>query len=130
MYDDAIEKCKEAIEIYPPAKENMEEAISRYTSMRDAAQFKADTSLSKLDVEAPNREYKISLLLAQGDVLYRENRFDKAQEKFQEVLSLDPYNSSAIDYQRKIYLKMKSLATPLREVTALERLVEVSWNSI
>ena len=126
-YDDAIDKCQKAMEIYPPSKPQMEEAIDRYTKMKEAAAFRTETSYSRIDPDAEGRAYRTSILLEQGRVLYKSGRYDRALDKFVEVLSYDPYNQTAIDFQRKIYLKLKDLGEMRRETASFERLAEIAW---
>ncbi|MBE6371522.1 MAG: tetratricopeptide repeat protein [Lentisphaerae bacterium] len=98
-YDLAIEKCRKAIEIYPPCKEKMEKIIERYSLMKSGVQFK-----HKVDEAKPaEEELRIKrVLLRQGQVFYNTKQWDKARAKFEEVIVLDPYNETAIDYIRRI----------------------------
>ncbi|MBQ6598784.1 MAG: tetratricopeptide repeat protein, partial [Lentisphaeria bacterium] len=98
-YDRAIDKCRKAIEIYPPCKEKMEKIIERYSLMKSGVQFK-----HKVDEAKPaEEELRIKrVLLRQGQVFYNTKQWDKARAKFEEVIVLDPYNETAIDYIRRV----------------------------
>ena len=102
-YDRAIEKCRKAIEIYPPCKEKMEKIIERYSLMKRGAH-----DAQKLKESNPSAEElrEKRVLLRQGQVFYETRQWDKARAKFEEVISLDPYNETAIDYIRKINYRM------------------------
>ncbi len=98
-YDRAIEKCRKAIEIYPPSKEKMEKIIERYSLMKSGVQFKHKVEEAKPAEE----ELRVKrVLLRQGQVFYNTRQWDKARAKFEEVIVLDPYNETAIDYIRRI----------------------------
>jgi type II secretory pathway component GspD/PulD (secretin) len=98
-YDRAIEKCRKAIEIYPPCKEKMEKIIERYSLMKSGVQFKRKVD----EVKPAEEELRIKrVLLRQGEVFYKTKQWDKARAKFEEVIVLDPYNETAIDYIRRV----------------------------
>ena len=102
-YDSAIDKCRKAIEIYPPCKEKMEKIIEQYSKMKAGAQYRKkikDTDPTPAEI----REKRV--LLRQGEVLYETKQWDKARAKFEEVIAMDPYNETAIDYIRRINFRM------------------------
>ena len=102
-YDSAIEKCRKAIEIYPASKEKLEKVIERYTLMKEGAQFEKKANEGKTTPEEI-RERRV--LLRQGETFYKTGQWDKARAKFEEVIVLDPYNETAIDYIRRINYRM------------------------
>ena len=104
LYDEAIEKCEEGIKIYPLSEPIMRKTIDEHTLMKASAQYKKDTSEDELIPEAKNREKRISVLIRQGQTLYNTKQWNRAQEKFNQVIILDPYNITAIDYLRRIYI--------------------------
>lgn len=98
-YDRAIEKCRKAIEIYPDCKEKMEKIIERYSLMKSGVQYKRRVNEAK----PADEELRIKrVLLRQGQVFYDTKQWSKARAKFEEVIVLDPYNETAIDYIRRI----------------------------
>lgn len=127
-YEVAIEKCKKAIEVYPPCKEKMEKIIEKYELLREKTltldKIKANTKEDPAEV----REKRV--LLRQGEVLYKEELWDKARAKFEEVIAMDPYNEVAIDYIRKINIKLLDAAKRRTGVTRNLRNTETVWNPI
>ena len=127
-YEVAIEKCKKAIEVYPPCKEKMEKIIEKYELLREKTltldKIKANTKEDPAEV----REKRV--LLRQGEVLYKEELWDKARAKFEEVIAMDPYNEVAIDYIRKINIKLLDAAKRRTGVTRNLRNTEVIWNPV
>ena len=103
-YDSAIDKCRKAIEIYPACKEKMEKIIERYTLMKNGAQYERKIN----EVKPSDEELRVKrVLLRQGQVLYDTKQWDKARSKFEEVIVLDPYNETAIDYIRRINIHLQ-----------------------
>lgn len=130
LYDEAIEKCEEAIRIYPLSEPIMRKTIDEYTLMKASAQYKKDTSEDELLPEAKNREKRISVLIRQGQTFYNTQQWNKAQEKFNQVIILDPYNITAIDYLRRIYLHESQVGQRRQGVVFLEREAEAIWKMI
>jgi len=68
--------------------------------------------------------------LEKGKTLYKAKRYDKALDEFNAVITLDPYNMTAIEYQTKIYQKLIQEGRARKELTALEAISEVSWKML
>ena len=130
LYDEAIEKCEEAIKVYPLSEPIMRKTIDEYTIMKASAQYHKDTSEEELVPEAKNREKRISVLIRQGQTLYNTKQWNRAQEKFNQVIILDPYNITAIDYLRRIYIHESEVGQRRRGAVVLERAAEAMWEMI
>ncbi len=130
LYDEAIEKCEEGIKIYPLSEPIMRKTIDEYTLMKASAQYKKDTSEDELLPEAKNREKRISVLIRQGQTFYNTQQWNKAQEKFNQVIILDPYNITAIDFLRRIYLHESQVGQRRQGAVFLEREAEALWKMI
>ena len=130
LYDEAIEKCEEAIKVYPLSEPLMRKTIDEYKIMKSSAQYHKDTSEEELIPEAKNREKRISLLIRQGQTLYNTKQWNRAQEKFNQVIILDPYNITAIDYLRRIYIHESEVGDRRRGAVVLERAAEAMWKMI
>jgi len=130
LYDEAIEKCEEAIKVYPLSEQIMRKTIDEYTIMKSSAQYKKDTSPEELVPEAVNREKRISVLIRQGQTLYNTKQWNRAQEKFNQVMILDPYNITAIDFLRRIYLHESETGERRRGAVVIEREAEAMWELI
>ena len=130
LYDEAIEKCEEAIKVYPLSEPIMRKTIDEYLIMKSSAQYKKDTSEEELIPEAMNRVKRISLLIRQGQTLYNTKQWNRAQEKFNQVIILDPYNITAIDYLRRIYIHESEVGDRRRGAVILERAAEAMWELI
>ena len=130
LYDEAIEKCEEAINVYPLSEQIMRKTIDEYKIMKSSAQYKKDTSAAELVPEAVNREKRISVLIRQGQTLYNTKQWNRAQEKFNQVMILDPYNITAIDFLRRIYLHESETGERRRGAVVIEREAEAMWKMI
>ena len=130
LYDEAIEKCEEAITVYPLSEPLMRKTIDEYNIMKASAQYHEDTSAKELVPEAIDREKRISILIRQGQTLYNTKQWNRAQEKFNQVIILDPYNITAIDYLRRIYIHESEVGDRRRGAVTLERAAEAMWEMI
>ena len=130
LYDEAIEKCEEAIKVYPLSEGIMRKTIDEYKLMKSSAQYKKDTSEDELVPEAKNREKRISILIRQGQTFYNTQQWNKAQEKFNQVMILDPYNITAIDYLRRIYIHESQVGQRRQGAVFIERSAEALWEMI
>ena len=123
----AIEKCRNAIEVYPPCKKEMEKVIARYEKLRDKAKTKADL---KEKVSNAENVRSIHILARQGELLYRDGQWDKARAKYEQIIALDPYNENAINYLRKIGLQLVEAGRRRMDVVHSERIVEAGWSAL
>ena len=130
LYDEAIEKCEEAIKVYPLSEPIMRKTIEEYKVMKASQEYKKETSAAELIPEALNREKRISILIRQGQTLYNTKQWNKAQEKFNQVMILDPYNITAIDYLRRIYVNEAKAGERRQGAVFIERAAEAMWELI
>ncbi|MBO4646583.1 MAG: hypothetical protein J5806_00325 [Lentisphaeria bacterium] len=126
-YDKAIAKLQEAAEIYPAGKEKIDELIQRYTLMKNGAQYRKKVDEVK---PAANVQREKRILVRQGQVLYDSGQWDKAREKFQEVIMMDPYNETAIDYLRKINYKLLATGKARFGMTRNARNAQANWEMV
>ena len=126
-YDDAINKLRLAIEKYPPCKEKIEKVIEKYTKLKNGAAFK-----KKIDDLNPSPEdlRQKRDLLRQGQVLYDLKQWDRARGLFEEVLVLDPYNVTAIDYIRRINLNLSEAGKQRFGLVRNARNAQATWEAV
>ena len=129
-YDKAIELCKKASEIYPADKKKLDAKIADYKHMKEVVTYRSQVTESAADPKKEERDYKIDLLMKQGKVLYADKQYDKARDKFEEVLILNPYNSDAIDAIRKANLKILEIGNKRTDTIHNERVSEIEWNMV
>ena len=128
--DAAIDKCRKAQEMYPPCKYLMDAEIEKFQKRKHAIEFKENTALKKADEEFADRKNDLELQLQRGRAFYKVGRLDDARAKFEEVIAKDPYNSIAIDYLRRIYLKMIKVGQQRRRLSRAEFLDEAVWKLV
>ncbi len=128
--DDAIAKCRKAAEMYEPCKEIMAQAIAKYEQKKRAMEFASATATKVADPGMEERVENIELALQRGRAYYRIGRYDDARTQFNTVLVQDPYNGVAIDYLRKIYLKMNDVGKQRKKLFAAEAINEAVWKPI
>ncbi len=129
-YDKAIEFCRQALEYFPQAKDKAEVMISKYERMKSSAEYRKETSEDELIPDARSRDKRLALLLRQGQVLVQTQQWAKAMEKYNEVLVIDPYNITAIDALRRVYLKQLDAGHRRRSAVVLERHAEALWGMV
>lgn len=130
QYEQAIELCKKAAEIWPAAKPRMDELIARFTKLQAAAEFQAKVSPEAVDPGQSARLYSIDVLLKQGDIFYKDRQWDKARDKYEEVIAIDPYNIAAIDAIRRVNLRLYHAGKLRKELTTEEYKAELEWKMV
>ncbi|OGV54781.1 MAG: hypothetical protein A2017_16120 [Lentisphaerae bacterium GWF2_44_16] len=129
-YNRAVSLCEEAIKIYPPSKAKMDERIAIYNKMKDVVTYRKEKDPETVDPKEKTRSYSIDVLLKQGEVFYNDGQYDRARDKFEEVLLIDPYQTKAIDFLRKINIKTLAEGNKRTTTTRDERLAEVEWKMV
>lgn len=129
-FDAAAAKCRKAVEVYPPCKQIVEKAIADFEKMKRATEFANVTAIEAADPDFVSRKNDIEILLQQGRMFYKIGRWSKAAAKFEEAVTLDPYNAVANDYLRKIYIKLRRSGEARMALTAAERIDEAAWKPI
>jgi len=128
--DLAIEKCRKAQEMYPPCKNLMDAEIAKFQNRKRAIEFKEETTLKKADEEFEDMRNETELQLQRGRAFYKIGRLSDARQKFEDVIAKEPYNAVAIDYLRRIYLKMIKYGQQRKKLFHEEALDEASWKSV
>lgn len=95
-YDLAIKYAEEAIETDPSVKDKMEIVIERYKSEQKAINYRNQVSEELLVPDYKQIDIDIERLLAQAKSLYRNNRIAEAKVKYNEVITLDQTNVTAL----------------------------------
>jgi len=128
--NEAIKKCAEAMKMNPAMETRMRDMIARFEKQRQVIEYRVDSGEQIIDPGKEDRLYRIDLLYAQGKKLYAEKQWDKARDKFEEILSLNPYDLKAIEYARKINYRLFEVGETRRTTTREERLAESEWKFV
>lgn len=126
-YDSAIQKCRDASEISPELKPEMDARIKEFQRLKKKADFRAATAETAVDPSKADRTFDINILIGQGKVLMENRRYADARDAFEQVLVKDPYNTVAMRYLRQINREMLEAADSKRQATYAERMAEVRW---
>ncbi|QSH42488.1 hypothetical protein P0136_02500 [Lentisphaerota bacterium ZTH] len=126
-YDEAITLTEKAIAIYPPSRSRLEKNIKRYKRYKAALERKDEVALNKLIPNLEKQKYDIDVLMRQARALIRENRLDRAKEKYEQVLLLDPYNSEANQGLRSVSFRINDAGVHRSYNLNKERMAEVEW---
>lgn len=126
----AIALCREAIEIYPPSKAEMEACIERYEKMRVAAAKRARLSEDQVMPGFADQKYRIAVLLKQAKILYYTRQFEEARRRYQEVLLIDKLNPEAIQGTRAAGEQLRKSAMARFGNTHKHHIAEAAWESV
>jgi general secretion pathway protein D len=126
-YEKAIELCKQAIEIYPPCKKDLEKRIAKYERMKKALARKKEVAESKLIPGKAAQEYEIQVLMKQAQELFWAKQYTKAKDIYEKVLLMNPYNTVAIHQLRVTNRKIREIGTDRKYNTFKERTAEIEW---
>jgi general secretion pathway protein D len=129
-YDEAIKLCYEGIKVSPSSETRMKDLIGRYTKMKQVVEFRTKTSENYADPRADERAYSIDVLYEQGKRLYNDGQYDKARDKFEEILAINPYHLKAAEQIKIIYVKMYAAGEERHLATERERMAEAEWKYI
>lgn len=93
-----------------------------------AYDFRSKTDLEAIDPDYENRQQKIETFYAQGEKLYREQRYTQARDQLEKILILDPNHQNAIHLLDKIYKKLYFYAELRQYNEILRNDAETVWN--
>jgi len=126
----AIELCKKASDIYPQSKKRNDELIEQYKNKKEELANKVNTSVDMLIPDLEKRSYNIALLMRQGKSYMDANELDKARDKFEEILVIDPYNTEANDMIYRVNMKSFNRAEARYHNTHNEVIAEAEWKGV
>jgi len=144
QYDDAIKNCDKAIKAIKDSplskdrKENLEKKIEkrmenlkeRFVTMKDAVKYRSETSEKNIDPKKDSRLYNIDVLFEQGKKFYEDGQYDKARDKFEEILVINPYHMKSIQYIKNINGALYNIGDKRYDITRRERLTEAEWKYV
>ncbi|OGV53585.1 MAG: hypothetical protein A2X45_04425 [Lentisphaerae bacterium GWF2_50_93] len=130
QYDEAIALCNEAIKVSPSCETRMNNLIERLNTMRDAVKYRSETSEKTVDPKKEDRIYNVDVLFEQGKKFYDDGQYDKARDKFEEILVFNPYHMKSIQYIKNINGKLYETGNVRYELTRRERLTEAEWKYV
>ena len=129
-YDQAIKLCMDAKEMSPTINTRADDLIQRFTQMKDVVKFRDDTSLDLILPTHKQKLYDIDVLFAQGKKYSYDGQYDKARDKFEEILVLNPYHAKTIRFIKLVYGKIYDAGKRRYEDTRKERLTETEWEHV
>lgn len=141
--DMAIKECDDAVKSLAskPKAGNLTDRFNiirkRLVAMRDrlvvkkdSLKYKYETSEKSIDPKREDRLYNIDVLFEQGKKFYDDGQYDKARDKFEEILVINPYHVKAIQYIKQISGILYKEGDKRYELTHRERITEVEWKYV
>lgn len=126
-FDDAIAKCRQAAEMYEPCSDLMDEEIAKYEAAKRAMEFREDTATETVLPNLDDNRNEIAVTLQKARAFYKIGRWPDVIEQCRIVYTLDPYNVSAIDMERRATLKLIAAGKKRKDLSAEIALNEASW---
>ncbi len=130
QFDEAIAKCEEAKKISPSLKRKLDDRIEKYMKLKAVAKYRKETSEKEIMPNKDEKEYNLDVLFEQGKKYYEDGQYDKARDKFEHILSINPYHIKTIRYIKVIYKKLYDAGTKRYDLTIKERLTESEWEFV
>ena len=130
QFDDAIAKCTKAAEIWPASKNKMQDAIAKFQKMKGSAEYLAGMKEETVLPETKDRAFSTELLMRQADALYAEGLWTLSRDKYEQVLSIDPFNAEAIAAVRKTNRKLIETGERRKNVTRQQIIAEAIWTPV
>ena len=129
-YDKAIQKCREAAKMYEPCSDIMKKEIAKYEDAKRALEFRSGVTV---EAQLPNYEDNqndIQIALQKARAFYKIGRWSEVIAQCKHVYTLDPYNVTAIDLERRATLKLIAAGKKRKDLTAEAALNEASWSLV
>ncbi|MGL4855021.1 MAG: hypothetical protein ACRC37_07195, partial [Lentisphaeria bacterium] len=125
-YQSAIDKLTEA-KVYNVQKSDVYQArIEEIKKAQQRALYITSIKAKTVDPEKPSRDLEIKTLWEQGNLLFRNDRMAEAEECFDGILRLDPYNTSARVKKMEISKAKQRVLRERRAITVSERINAVT----
>lgn len=129
-YDDAIAKCRKAAEMYKPCEDLMNQEIAKYEAAKRAQEFKDETRVDAVLPDFEDTRTEIETALQRARSFYKIGRWTDVIEQCKIVFSLDPYNTAAIDLQRRATIKLIEAGKRRKDISAQIALNEANWGLV
>ncbi len=129
-YEEAIRKCREAAAMYEPCKDIMDKEIARYEDAKRAMEFRTGAAVESVLPEYADNQNEIQIALQKARAFYKIGRWSDVIEQCRFVYTLDPYNTAAIDMERRATLKLVEAGKKRKDLAAEAALNEVSWSLV
>ncbi len=126
-YEEAIKLCKQAIEFYPECAPSVKRKIADFEKHRATAEVRAGTSAEKILPDLVGQEYRIQVLMRQGQELAAVGNYQRAGRKFQDVLLIDPYNAEALNNLRSVNVRSTNVASQRADNEHRKLVTEIEW---
>lgn len=126
-YEEAIKLCKQAMEFYPECAPAVKRKIAEFEKRRDATETRVNTNAEKLLPDLVGQEYRIQVLMRQGQELVAAGNLQRAARKYQDVLLIDPYNAEALNNLRSVNVRSTNVAETRYDNEHRKLITELEW---
>ena len=126
-FEEAIRLCKQAIEYCPESAESIQAKITEFEKRRVAAVVRADTGAEQLLPDKLGQDYRIQVLMRQGQELAQAGQLQRAIRKYQDILMIDPYNAEALHNLRAANMRSSDIADSRYMTQHRKQVTELEW---
>ena len=126
-FEEAIRLCKQAIEYCPESESSIRAKIVEFEKRRAAAAVRADTSTEQLLPDKLGQDYRIQVLMRQGQELAQAGQLQRAVRKYQDILMIDPYNAEALHNLRAVNMRSSDVADSRYMIQHRKQMTELEW---
>lgn len=129
-YETAFQLCEQAEKWNPSYKSDIMKIREVIASRIKAAKFREAVGYDKMQKDRKDTGRKVDILMKQGKILASQKRYSEARDKFEEVLTISPYNQDAVYELSKMYTELGKVGKRRAELSNQERAVEVEWKYV
>ena len=133
-WDKSIKYAEESLKILDNSSSSKSKEQSNLkiisSANREASneKFREETKLSNISPESKTNEYKIHVYLERAETFIKNKQYEQARWNLEKILVIDPYNSKAMFYLRKVYKELFEAAKERTDNDIRERMAQVKWN--
>lgn len=126
-YENAIQRLQRAAQLSPKRVDDIKDKIKRLQQEQQLADIRQRSAPSEVDPGKAQRDTDIEVLTRQGEVLYHNQRYMDAREKFEQVMLKDIYNVTATKFMQLIFNRLEKNSQHRFDIMKTERIAEVGW---
>lgn len=126
-FDAALASVREAVKLYPEGESRAKAKIAELEIRKKAAAARGVTGTEALVPGKDAQEYRIGVLLRQGQELARAGRYAEAAQKFSSILMIDPFHATALHNLKAANIRNREFAESRYRTEHRRIVTETEW---
>lgn len=123
----AINMAERAAEIDPKREVRCRLLIDKLKQELATIKYKNAIDRESLDPNNKARAMKIALLSKQAAIFMESRQFTQSRDRYEEILTIDPYNLEAIRGLKKVMNEIKKAGIARSKAIEAETMAEIEW---